>query len=340
MARFIKYLLLLLILFTLTTCVVPYDVPVSQLVSDYAVSGLITDNPGPYSVSITYSAAYAKDVEGYNIPVEGATVTVTDTDSDVTTALTYQKTGAYVTDSTFRGIPGHHYVLHVLTADGDELISDPALLPPMKSQVTVQHQYVPESGLNPEGDKIWITVKDDPDQTNFYRWKYEGVFEFSTSITTVAPIIVTTCWQYDYSNSILLLGSDNLVNGKTFDQDITVAPYVSSTPYLITVYTMSLSQDAYNFWNLVQKQVNNTGGVFDSPPSDIPGNLHCVNDPQKEVLGLFWASSEIESHDFITHNSDPPPKNPRAYEGIPCNSYSNTVFETCCPINYPDGWPH
>ena len=321
----------------LNTCVVPYEIPVSQLKRDYTISGLITDNPGPCQVKVTYSAAYAQDVEGYNQPVQGALVTINDTDEGSMITLNYQKSGVYVTDSAFQGKVNHHYLLHIYTIEGDELISDTAYMPPLKTEVTTHHEFVSETDLNPEGDKVWLTMTDDPNENNFYRWKYEGVYQFSTFSWKADPFR-TACWQYEYFNSDLLLASDHLINGKSFKEDITVVPYFSSTPYLLTIYTMSLTEEAYNFWNLIEKQITNSGGIFDSPPSDIQGNLHCVNDPDKEVLGYFGASSVIKSQVFLRHKGYPKPMHPRLFDSIPCVEFSHAKLVTCCPINYPDGW--
>lgn len=335
----IKYIIFIFCLIMLTTCVVPFEVPVSQLKRDYTVSGIITDNPGPYSVKMAYSSAYAKDVAGYNQPVLGAWVTINDEESGEHVTLTYQKAGVYVSDSLFRGKVNHHYHLRILTIEGDMLVSKPELLPPLNTVVTTHHEYVNESDLNPEGDKVWITMTDDPGEANYYRWKYEGVYRFSTFSWMVDPH-QTYCWRYEYFNTDLMLASDHLINGKSFKQDITVVPYFSSTPYLLTIYTLSLTEEAYNFWNLVERQINNSGGIFDSPPSDIQGNLYCVNDPKKEVLGYFGASSMIKSQVFLTHEGYPRPLHPLVFDSIPCVEYSHAQLVTCCPTNYPDGWEH
>ncbi len=336
------YLIFILAGFLLTTCVTPFEVPYNGVYKKYVVTGYISDHPGPFTINITYSTPYSASTAGTNYPVKNAKVTIIDADSnneEVSKAI-YDREGRYHTGPYFYGIPGHHYILHIITLNNDELRSYPELLAPMSPNVSIHYEFVPETSVHPEGDRVWITMNDLSGTKNYYRWQYEGVYQFTTELNqSTQGMNNTNCWQYEYFHNDLILASDESFNGMPFSQDITVVPYFASTPYLITVYTQSLTEDAYNYWKVINKQINNPGGIFSPPPQPIKGNMYCVNNPDLQVLGYFVASSEVKSQIFITRAVNLPVKYPRQYDPIDCGTYTNAVPITCCPVNYPDGWP-
>ena len=338
MRKNILYILILSGLLTVTSCEVPYDIPVLQSSRQYVVDGGITDNPGPYTIKLTYSGAYSASAEGGNVPIRDAYVNIIDsTDADKQTMLYYNGGGEYVTPDDFQGITGHRYVLHILTNTGDELMSYPEKLPPLTNDIEGHYEYVDESAFYPQGDRVWLTIKDIPGEKDFYRWKYDGVYQFATQLKNFP--FSSTCWQYEYFYFDILLASDQYFDGQTFDKDITVIPYFSGAPYLVTVTTESLTERAYNFWKLLDDQVNKSGGIFGTPPYHIQGNMYCVNKPNEEVLGYFSAESVKKTFVFMKRNTQGKVKDPRFYPyNINCSTFPNTKPLTGDLSDYPEGW--
>lgn len=60
------------------------------------------------------------------------------------------------------------------------------------------------------------------------------------------------------------------------------------------VQQQSISVDACRFWRAVGNQIQNSGGVFDTLPATIQGNLANINDPKEQV----WAFLELRSGGF------------------------------------------
>ena len=74
------------------------------------IEGVITDQPGPYSVRITQTVNFNA---GNVFPaVSGAIVQITDATNSVTETLTETSPGVYITN-TLQGTPGHTYQLYV-----------------------------------------------------------------------------------------------------------------------------------------------------------------------------------------------------------------------------------
>ncbi|HLF35050.1 MAG TPA: DUF4249 family protein, partial [Cyclobacteriaceae bacterium] len=228
----------------ISSCEIPYDIRVTKGYDHYVVDGSITNLPGPYIIKLTHSAAYSVKSEGSNYPVRFATVCIIDDSiKDHPQFLCELGDGKYRTDSLFRAIPGHSYSLYIQTVNGIELMSYPEQMPPVPEAIITHNEFVDETIFHPEGHKVWITLTDVPNVKNYYQWTYQGVYLFSTGIYSSGDILrphPSACWMYEYFYFDFNLESDRLFDGQTFDRDITVVPYFSASPYLLTIYTRSL----------------------------------------------------------------------------------------------------
>ncbi|NJN33592.1 MAG: DUF4249 family protein [Saprospiraceae bacterium] len=66
-------------------------------------------------------------------------------------------------------------------------------------------------------------------------------------------------------------------------------PYTDRRPYFIQIEQQSISKEYFSFWKTVETQINNTGGIFDNPPSEVIGNFYNPQDTTEAVLGYFAA---------------------------------------------------
>jgi hypothetical protein len=59
--------------------------------------------------------------------------------------------------------------------------------------------------------------------------------------------------------------------------------------YAVSLYT--ISHETYSYISEINEQLGSTSHLFDPIPTQIRGNMHCINDPEQEVLGMFEVSS-------------------------------------------------
>jgi hypothetical protein len=130
------------------------------------------------------------------------------------------------------------------------------------------------------------------------------------------------CWNTAPSTNIILATSAALA------QDVIVAFPVETIPlgdarvdigYSILVRQYAMTEDAYNYWLLIQKTTQDVGTLFDVQPTQLIGNIHCLTNPSAPVIGFISASS-VQQHrvniypsslsDNWTHNSP----------GVNCNT--------------------
>lgn len=74
--------------------------------------------------------------------------------------------------------------------------------------------------------------------------------------------------------------------------------------YSLLVSQASLSADAYSYWETLKKNNQESGGLYDSQPSNSEGNVKCLSSPEEKVLGYFGVSSISYERVFIDEVPD------------------------------------
>ncbi len=316
------------------SCIRPIDVEVKENDNLYVVEGLITNEPGPYEVHITRSATYSASSDGTNFPVDGAMVTLFD-DAGNADLLLEVGNGYYITRN-MQGIPGRSYYINIKTIEGDEIESIPEAMPFPVEVDSFYYQFADETILNKAGHKVFFLLDDPSDQQNYFRWRWEGTYQFFTQFD--GPPGASVCWRYEYDYEYINVTSDQYVNGNVFEQEIYKVPFFDVGKYLLTVWQYGLTQPAYKFWSLIDEQINQTGGVFDPPPSKIQGNLYMVNSPEQRVLGYFGASP-VQKIPVLIDRRDTPYRSGLYLRSYPRNTFCFTLVDSEEFVYDPDTWP-
>ncbi|HXB92831.1 MAG TPA: DUF4249 family protein, partial [Puia sp.] len=63
-----------------------------------------------------------------------------------------------------------------------------------------------------------------------------------------------------------------------------------------------LTEPAYQYWLILQKNSQNLGTLFDPQPSQATGNYHCLTNPNEPVIGYLSASSITQLRMFIANS--------------------------------------
>jgi hypothetical protein len=109
----------------------------------------------------------------------------------------------------------------------------------------------------------------------------------------------SACWHIFYSYNILTF-DDQFSNGGLIHQgSIGQIPFYDYQPGLVDVRQLSLTADAYRYYKLFQDQTEKTGGLADTPPSALGGNVHQVANANSLVVGYFTASAVSVVHYWL-----------------------------------------
>ncbi len=166
----------LLLLTTCFSCRKVIKVDLNSSSPRYVIEGNVTDQPGPYHVSITKSVNFDQD---NNFPgVSNAQVVITDVTSNITDTLTEESTGYYTTHF-ITGVQGHTYSLSV--ASGSNVFQATSTIPPA---VRIDGIYTEKAlfGDNPNT----VLVFNDPVGTgNYYHMLLSVGDSTSTNLTII-----------------------------------------------------------------------------------------------------------------------------------------------------------
>lgn len=101
----------------------------------------------------------------------------------------------------------------------------------------------------------------------------------------------TECWAI-FTSFQLNVFADTYSNGGMISaRKVAQIPFYQHAPCLVEIRQSALTSAAYRFYKQYQDQTQNNGGVADSPPSAIVGNIQNVANPQESVVGFFTASA-------------------------------------------------
>jgi hypothetical protein len=319
------------------SCIDPIEIDVdSSKTGNIVISGLITDQPGPYKVELSLSQGFFDT--GPVEMISDALVTVED-DLGKVSVLEESISGVYLTDEfELTGEVGRKYTLTVKLQDGrtfqslpEELLRNPgmdAIYTEFKSQ-TISNDFnilTPKEGLEVFVDTNPSTINDQ----SFYRWRWVGTYEiltypqlktmFDAEIESdipdspncsgmvdgvqVSDCTCCTCWIEEYSQTVLLGDSKFAVGGqkRVPINFIPIDEWRFHEKYHTYVEQISLTRSGYEFWKSVKDQ-QQQGTLFD-PTLAIASNITAVNN-EDVVLGYFGASS-IKSISKFTKRSEIP----------------------------------
>ena len=315
------------------SCEVPISVEYELNEPEIVVDGLITNEPGPYEVKLTYSSAYTDGTEGNNPPVSGALVIIRD-DTGREEVLYEGRPGIYQSDPAFTGEIGRVYTLSINTAEGKLIESLPEEMLPVPEIDSIYYIFNPISEIRKQGHEVFVVIDDPVDEKNYYRWKWDGYYRFDM----VSEMETRVCFKHEFDINKISLISDRDFNGNKIYIPVSFIEHFSNDYYLIHIHQYSLTENAYKFWNALYDQSANVGSIFDPQPSRISGNLYYADDTEAPVHGFFGASAHQFGYQFMNFNAGIRPQYPRSYGFKRCDQHLNSFKYDINDPRWPVGW--
>ncbi|MEP6748372.1 MAG: DUF4249 domain-containing protein [Bacteroidota bacterium] len=277
------------------SCIKRVDVNLRNAKPILVVEGNITTDSVPYTVKLTYSGQvlHADSVLDQYVEKD-AKVTISD-DLGKSTTLVYTHQGNYVTtDTTYIGKVGRSYSVAVVLKDGTKYISTPEKI---KAPVLIDSLSIKYNGYFdfnvPSRLDVSVNTRDPAQEENFYRWTFTNWIGRETHGIGCGfgCVMFQYCYQLYIDNEVRIL-SDAYINGNEIKNQPVGFCYIYTyfNPY-IDVGQISLSKEAYQFWEAYQAQQTRTGGILDPLPAAIKGNVYNAANANDFALGYFSASS-------------------------------------------------
>jgi hypothetical protein len=388
----------LLFLFLLLACVDPEAILLNQRVNVVVVDGTLTDRAEPQLIFLNRSKSDPITGRFGTLPLSGVRVEVW-VDSTERIAFAETTPGRYQGPEDFRGRVGHAYQLRLTLPDGTRYESGAEVMPAVPPMDRLTERFNATSFASPDlyktraANELSVDWRDPADQKNYYRWDWKlwerqewcrtcvqgnyyaqspfdqkQVFEDCYAVPN-PPIYWfndypcrTACWEI-LTNQALTLLDDQFVNGRPVPGfQIARIPYFQSRGCLVEIRQSSLTAAAYRFYKLVQEQTQNTGGLVDTPPTAVVGNVVNPANRRERVVGYFTASAVSAVRYWLDRaaNTGRPPglfnalnallpsppglaRDPNTDEPKPVPDYRSASTALCVPSDSrtnqkPEGW--
>ncbi|SFQ27635.1 DUF4249 domain-containing protein [Hymenobacter arizonensis] len=219
------------------------------------------------------------------------------------------------------------YRLHLNTAGGKEYVSE----------------YVPVKTTPPIDDVRWRTTNagldvlvdthDDANATQYYRWEYDETWEITPpyrpvveyvggmmrSIAVPYPLL---CWSNARSTTVLIdkttaLTRDVVANFRV--RQLLTTSNLLNTRYSVLVQQHALTKEEYAYWELLRRNTESIGSLFDPQPAQLTGNVRSLTSETDLALGYVGAHSLTEKRIFISRRE------------LPRTWPVQTGYESCIP---------
>jgi hypothetical protein len=306
MSRVTKYILICVFIEFLSGCKEAYQPPAIKDNKHYlVVEGAI--NVSPDSKTTINLSRTRNIADTFPVPELNAQVQIEAKTGNVY-SLQGQGDGKYVTDHLTLN-PADTYRLRILTSDGNDYASDFVPVkqtPPIDSITWKQDNDV----------TLYVNTHDPQNNTWYYRWEYEETWSYKAPLETLLAVKggmmyytdssnqITECWRNAHSTDIILGTSIKLSQDKIDHAPLTTIVHDNErlwVRYSVLVRQYGLTEDAYNYWQILKKNTQQLGTLFDPQPSHLVSNMHNNTHPDEPVIGYVSACVVQEKRMFIEH---------------------------------------
>jgi len=246
-------------------------------------------------------------------PVSGCMVAIEDDKGHTFSMPESVEPGHYrglVNDSYI--IIGARYRLLVKTSKGIQYESSFEELlpcPPVNSvYYELETKQTSDPKVNIDGIQFFTDFQGDDTYGRFYRWKLEETFEYHSTWPVSMYLDENDTLQIivpdDYSDFICYksekIGDIFTLSTNGFSQNSYMKypfHFVNNQTqrlmnhYCLMVKQYSLSESAYNFWENLRKNNQESEDLFGKQPANVKSNIYNKNDSSEVVLGYFGVSA-------------------------------------------------
>lgn len=327
-----KFLSAALIL-VISACLEPYYAPVSNENPNFlVVDGFLNATDQTATVRLSHTIQLA---EGNDFPFEKLAHVTVKSETGSTITLIEQDSGRYFAEGLAID-PSLKYQLNVVTKNGDKYMSDFTTI-----TVTPEIDSLSWRQVN-DGLQIYSDTHDVNGNSRYYRWGYAETWEHHAPYLSGYKIVnnaavyrepdefIFQCYKSNKSTEILVASTERLNADVVNDFPVIYIPRVSdriSVLYHIKVQQRVIEKKEFEFWDDLERVTETLGGLFDSQPYEIIGNVHSLTNPEAPVLGYFSAGKVTYKEMFINYNDLTTDLKKRPFHGC--------ALDTVCIANDP-----
>lgn len=330
-----KSLIILFFIITIFSCIDPYDLSYDLNKTVVIVDGVLSDEIGDQIIIIKQSTPNSDGGSSSIVALEKATVEVLINDSEKITFIeSTVNPGNYNGPANFRAEPNKTYKLLITTAQGKKYQSKAEKLTKGSEIKKVYQQFVvngkPLDKTYNLGHNIYLDTDDPAGKGNNYLWKW-SLYEKQEVCRTcemqeryypnpypgrcvkdLPNFLRNTIYDYQCNGDcweILHSLKSNVMNDDFSDGKTITARLIAEIPLyqlnagaLIEISQQSIDADTYKYMKILIDQNQNSGGLADTPPVSLVGNIVSADGGNETVAGYFRVTDESKTRYWIDRN--------------------------------------
>jgi len=301
--RLLHNLIYLLCCVSMFSCVSSFTPNISEYDDLLVVDGELTNLSGPYKVKLSRSYKFQ---EKSGDPITGAQVKIIE-NAGREVELREISDGTYSTvDTTFRGIVGNNYKLHIQI--GEEVYESAS--EKLIRAVPIDKVYWEYSAQNDKsnGIQLLLDTHDPENSTHYYAWKCDENWKFIVPIDVIAHPEWKVCYAQFHTTDFNIATSARRNNDIIERQPLRFFSEATNRLYIrytTLVRQYALSESAYKFFKDLISVNQNQGSLFDPIPGSLVGNMSNLTHKEMPVLGYFLVAGASEKRIFIDRKDLP-----------------------------------
>ena len=168
--------------------------------------------------------------------------------------------------------------------------------------------------------RILVSAHSDTPAPSYYRWQVDETWEYHARTYSYVnyyytgrpdgrieqgPDTVYRCWSDGVLGGILTASTEDLAEDRVVDHQLyTIGNHDQrvSVCYAADVRQMRIPEEAYRYWNQMNDNASDIGGLFSPEPSEYRGNVTNTDDPEELVLGYVGVLSVASRRLYVRHD--------------------------------------
>ena len=159
---------------------------------------------------------------------------------------------------------------------------------------------------------ILVAAHSDGVQGSYYRWSVEETWEYHADVQSLFKYVEQDgigeilpreegesfyyCWNSSRRPEIMTGTTQGLKEDRIADQLLYTLSHHDervSILYRADVRQMRIPEEAYRYWEVMRRNSEDIGGLFSPEPSELRGNVMCVERPEELVLGYVGVMTVV-----------------------------------------------
>jgi hypothetical protein len=197
-----------------------------------------------------------------------------------------------------------------------EVMPDPVPIDGINARPLVRKVY--ENTDPADGVGFYVTNTNPARGPSYYRYEPVATYKFTvpyeathywdgrTQIPTTNREI-RTCWKSEPVPGIYIASTEGLTENRIVDAPINFQSQYGdelTIRYSLLVTQYTLTESAYEFWKNINKLVKQSGGLYETLPFRVEGNIHSVVNTSTIVTGLFEVAAISSARTFINRPTE------------------------------------